>query len=167
MHIPQGHAVGWQCLQVSKRTLHKACCMYVNVKVAAHALQSGERTLLKNLGSWLGLLTIKQNKMVMQKDLDVKGLMFEAYEQVWVTSSTIGNHSSECPLAVMPHACHIVCLRCAPAILCAPAVCIAGMHWQQADHVPNASAADCAHGAPCWRRSCTWAQASSCQAGTF
>lgn len=73
--------------------------MHVALRVAAHALQSGERTLLKNLGSWLGLLTIKQNRMVMQKDLDVKGLMFDAYEQVQATASTINHHGSACPLA--------------------------------------------------------------------
>ena len=78
------------------------------LRVAPHALQSGERTLLKNLGSWLGLLTIKQNRMVMQKDLDVKGLMFEAYEQVRATSDATGHHRSACSLAVMPCAFHPV-----------------------------------------------------------
>ena len=29
MHIPQGIAVGSQCMQLSERALHKACCMYV------------------------------------------------------------------------------------------------------------------------------------------
>ena len=84
------------------------------LKVAAHAMQSGERTLLKNLGSWLGLLTIKQNKMVMQKDLDVKGLMFEAYEQVCAISSATGHHGSACSLAMMPCACHPVCFEMGP-----------------------------------------------------
>eukprot|EP01064_Diplonema_japonicum_P022359 TRINITY_DN3206_c1_g1_i1.p1 TRINITY_DN3206_c1_g1~~TRINITY_DN3206_c1_g1_i1.p1 ORF type:complete len:2330 (+),score=775.33 TRINITY_DN3206_c1_g1_i1:81-6992(+) len=39
---------------------------------------SSERSLLKNLGSWLGLQTIGRNKPLMARDLDLKGLLFEA-----------------------------------------------------------------------------------------
>lgn len=39
-----------------------------------------ERSLLKNLGSWLGHLTIEKNKPILQKDLDLKNLLFDAYE---------------------------------------------------------------------------------------
>lgn len=39
-----------------------------------------ERSLLKNLGSWLGHLTIEKNKPILQKDLDLKNLLFAAYE---------------------------------------------------------------------------------------
>eukprot|EP01063_Lacrimia_lanifica_P029224 TRINITY_DN4419_c0_g2_i1.p1 TRINITY_DN4419_c0_g2~~TRINITY_DN4419_c0_g2_i1.p1 ORF type:complete len:2415 (+),score=1098.98 TRINITY_DN4419_c0_g2_i1:311-7246(+) len=37
-----------------------------------------ERSLLKNLGSWLGLQTIGRNKPLMARDLDLKGLLFDA-----------------------------------------------------------------------------------------
>jgi CCR4-NOT transcription complex subunit 1 len=40
-----------------------------------------ERTLLKNLGSWLGLFTIAMNKPILKKDLDLKQLIFNSYEQ--------------------------------------------------------------------------------------
>jgi CCR4-NOT transcription complex subunit 1 len=43
--------------------------------------QSGERSLLKNLGSWLGKLTIARNRPVRHRDLDLKGILYEAYEQ--------------------------------------------------------------------------------------
>jgi CCR4-NOT transcription complex subunit 1 len=39
-----------------------------------------ERSLLKNLGSWLGHLTIERNKPILQKDLDLKSLLLDAYE---------------------------------------------------------------------------------------
>jgi len=41
---------------------------------------SGERSLLKNLGSWLGQLTISRNQPVLMRDLDLKGLILEAYQ---------------------------------------------------------------------------------------
>lgn len=33
------------------------------------------------MGNWLGHLTIKQDKIIRHKDLDLKGLLYEAYEQ--------------------------------------------------------------------------------------
>eukprot|EP01060_Flectonema_neradi_P028934 TRINITY_DN3906_c2_g2_i1.p1 TRINITY_DN3906_c2_g2~~TRINITY_DN3906_c2_g2_i1.p1 ORF type:complete len:2253 (+),score=559.38 TRINITY_DN3906_c2_g2_i1:214-6972(+) len=41
---------------------------------------SSERSLLKNLGSWLGLQTIGRNKPLMARDLDLKGLLFDAIQ---------------------------------------------------------------------------------------
>lgn len=38
-----------------------------------------DRTLLKNLGHWLGMLLIAKNKPVLHLDLDVKSLIYEAY----------------------------------------------------------------------------------------
>eukprot|EP01114_Cavostelium_apophysatum_P013415 TRINITY_DN3247_c0_g1_i5.p1 TRINITY_DN3247_c0_g1~~TRINITY_DN3247_c0_g1_i5.p1 ORF type:complete len:2234 (+),score=701.16 TRINITY_DN3247_c0_g1_i5:75-6776(+) len=40
-----------------------------------------DRTLLKNLGSWLGLITLARNKPILQRDLALKDLIFEGYEQ--------------------------------------------------------------------------------------
>ena len=41
---------------------------------------SGERSLLKNLGSWLGQLTHARNQPVLMNDLDLKGLILESYQ---------------------------------------------------------------------------------------
>ena len=41
---------------------------------------SQERSLLKNLGSWLGLVTIGRNKPLLQRELDLKDLLYKAYE---------------------------------------------------------------------------------------
>lgn len=38
-----------------------------------------DRTILKNLGHWLGLMTIAKNKPVLQVDIDIKSLIVEAY----------------------------------------------------------------------------------------
>ena len=40
-----------------------------------------ERSLLKNLGSWLGSLTLARNKPILYKDLELKSLVFDAYER--------------------------------------------------------------------------------------
>lgn len=41
---------------------------------------TSERSLLKNLGSWLGKITLGQDKPVLQRDLDIKELLFQGYE---------------------------------------------------------------------------------------
>lgn len=40
-----------------------------------------ERTLLKNLGSWLGWMTIAMNRPIRAKDLDMKALIVESYHK--------------------------------------------------------------------------------------
>ncbi|XP_060561916.1 CCR4-NOT transcription complex subunit 1-like [Ruditapes philippinarum] len=40
-----------------------------------------DRTLLKNLGHWLGMLTLAKNKPILQIDIDVKSLVYEAYHK--------------------------------------------------------------------------------------
>ena len=40
---------------------------------------SGERSLLKNLGSWLGVLTLGRNRPLLARDLELKGLLLDAY----------------------------------------------------------------------------------------
>uniref|UniRef100_A0A914CS85 CCR4-NOT transcription complex subunit 1 n=1 Tax=Acrobeloides nanus TaxID=290746 RepID=A0A914CS85_9BILA len=39
----------------------------------------GDRQLLKNLGLWLGQITISRNKPILTRDLDLKCLLFEAF----------------------------------------------------------------------------------------
>lgn len=41
--------------------------------------QTNERTLIKQLGMWLGLLTFAKNKPVLAKDMDLKALIQDAY----------------------------------------------------------------------------------------
>lgn len=40
-----------------------------------------DRTLLKNLGHWLGVLTLARSKPILQIHLDLKGLLMEAYHK--------------------------------------------------------------------------------------
>jgi CCR4-NOT transcription complex subunit 1 len=42
---------------------------------------SEERSLLKNLGSWLGRLTIGRNYVLRAREIDPKSLIVEAYEK--------------------------------------------------------------------------------------
>lgn len=42
---------------------------------------SSLRSLLKNLGSWLGLLTLQRNRPILQMKLDFKHLLVDAYEK--------------------------------------------------------------------------------------
>jgi len=57
---------------------------YYNIRVLLKndkiVSSSSERSLLKNLGSWLGLLTIARNKPIRAKYLDVKSLILDAYD---------------------------------------------------------------------------------------
>lgn len=43
-------------------------------------LESSEKNFLKHLGNWLGLMTLARNKPILAKDLDLKEIIFEAYE---------------------------------------------------------------------------------------
>eukprot|EP01062_Namystynia_karyoxenos_P005844 TRINITY_DN1200_c0_g3_i2.p1 TRINITY_DN1200_c0_g3~~TRINITY_DN1200_c0_g3_i2.p1 ORF type:complete len:2607 (+),score=1039.35 TRINITY_DN1200_c0_g3_i2:857-7822(+) len=67
--------------QLDSAVLHAT---YSSIKALLHSdkirTNSSERSLLKNLGSWLGLQTIARNKPLMARDLDMKGLILEAME---------------------------------------------------------------------------------------
>ncbi len=54
---------------------------YVRVLLASDRIKihSGERTLLKNLGQWLGRLTLAKNRPILQRDLDVKETLLKAF----------------------------------------------------------------------------------------
>lgn len=58
---------------------------YENCKVLLRSdlikTSSEERSLLKNLGSWLGKLTIGRNQPLRAKEIDPKALIIEAYEK--------------------------------------------------------------------------------------
>uniref|UniRef100_A0A3B3REG1 CCR4-NOT transcription complex subunit 1 n=1 Tax=Paramormyrops kingsleyae TaxID=1676925 RepID=A0A3B3REG1_9TELE len=56
---------------------------YRNIKVLLTsdkaAANFSDRSLLKNLGHWLGMITLAKNKPILYTDLDVKSLLLEAY----------------------------------------------------------------------------------------
>ncbi|XP_078524738.1 CCR4-NOT transcription complex subunit 1 isoform X6 [Lissotriton helveticus] len=56
---------------------------YRNIKVLLTsdkaAANFSDRSLLKNLGHWLGIITLAKNKPILHTDLDVKSLLLEAY----------------------------------------------------------------------------------------
>ncbi|XP_032816690.1 CCR4-NOT transcription complex subunit 1 isoform X5 [Petromyzon marinus] len=56
---------------------------YRNIKVLLtsdkQAANFSDRSLLKNLGHWLGMVTLAKNKPILQIDIDVKSLLLEAY----------------------------------------------------------------------------------------
>jgi hypothetical protein len=52
-----------------------------------HALASTtHRAILKTLGNWLGSVTLARNKPLVSKKIDLKGLLFEAYESATLTA---------------------------------------------------------------------------------
>ncbi|KAJ3220906.1 hypothetical protein HK099_003913 [Clydaea vesicula] len=57
---------------------------YSSIKVLLNSkktvISSEERTLLKNLGMWLGILTVARNKPIKQKNLSFKDLLLEGYD---------------------------------------------------------------------------------------
>ncbi|KAI5070413.1 hypothetical protein GOP47_0014756 [Adiantum capillus-veneris] len=73
--------------KISSRVLHKEVvkATYENCKVLLRSdlikSSSEERSLLKNLGSWLGKLTIGRNQALRAIEIDPKVLITEAYER--------------------------------------------------------------------------------------
>uniref|UniRef100_A0A8D9AYG7 CCR4-NOT transcription complex subunit 1 n=1 Tax=Cacopsylla melanoneura TaxID=428564 RepID=A0A8D9AYG7_9HEMI len=58
---------------------------YRNIKVLLRSDKGianfSDRTLLKNLGHWLGMLTLGRNRPILMVDLDLKSLVAEAYKK--------------------------------------------------------------------------------------
>lgn len=56
---------------------------YRNIRILLKADKAianySDRSLLKNLGHWLGLITLSRNKPILHIDLDMKPLVVEAY----------------------------------------------------------------------------------------
>lgn len=71
--------------EYNDKSLHKTIVntTYENVKLLISSDKvvdsSQERTLLKNLGSWLGLMTLARNKPILAKKLVLKDLVIDAY----------------------------------------------------------------------------------------
>ncbi|KAF8589926.1 Not1-domain-containing protein [Ramaria rubella] len=61
--------------------IHETYLKSANLLNSEKTLQSSsERTILKNLGSWLGSLTLARNKPIMYKNLSFKDLLLEGYD---------------------------------------------------------------------------------------
>lgn len=58
---------------------------YRNIKVLLRSDKGianfSDRSLLKNLGHWLGMLTLARNQPILHVDIDLKGLVLEAYHK--------------------------------------------------------------------------------------
>ncbi|XP_024374833.1 uncharacterized protein [Physcomitrium patens] len=73
--------------KIGSKELHKEVLKttYENCKVllASNLIKthSEERSLLKNLGSWLGKLTIRRNQSLRARELDPKSLIIRAYQK--------------------------------------------------------------------------------------
>lgn len=57
------------------------CFVQVLLRCDKGVANYSDRTLLKNLGHWLGLLTLAKNKPILHREMDVKGLIYEAYHK--------------------------------------------------------------------------------------
>ncbi|KAG2431214.1 hypothetical protein HXX76_009742 [Chlamydomonas incerta] len=65
------------------RLMVKTTMYYVKVLLYSERIlkESNDRALLKNLGTWLGLLTYARNKPVLSRDLELKQVICEAYQR--------------------------------------------------------------------------------------
>ncbi|KAJ0400375.1 hypothetical protein ATCC90586_008488 [Pythium insidiosum] len=63
--------------EILKRTLQNARKLLTSANITTNSQQ---RSLLKNLGSWLGVFTLARNKPLLQRDLDLKELLYVGYE---------------------------------------------------------------------------------------
>ena len=59
-------------------TLQNARVLLSSAKIRS---SSSQRSLLKNLGSWLGQITLARNRAILMRDLDMKELICDAYER--------------------------------------------------------------------------------------
>jgi len=73
--------------QLGSKELYKAALVetYRNIRILLKADKSvgnfSDRALLKNLGHWLGMITVMKNKPIVLDDLEVKTLIIEAYKK--------------------------------------------------------------------------------------
>ena len=65
------------------KAMIKTAIQYVKILIKSERIktQSSDRSLLKNLGSWLGQMTIAKDKPILQKDIDIKRVVVDAYER--------------------------------------------------------------------------------------
>nr|CCA26834.1 hypothetical protein ALNC14_129780 [Albugo laibachii Nc14] len=63
--------------EIMRRTLINARKLITSTSITTNSQQ---RSLLKNLGLWLGLFTLSRNKPLLQRELDLKELLYVGYE---------------------------------------------------------------------------------------
>lgn len=66
---------------LNKEIVHSWCLYCVQVLLGSELIKSSveERSLLKNLGSWLGKITIGKNQVLRAREIDPKSLIIEVY----------------------------------------------------------------------------------------
>jgi CCR4-NOT transcription complex subunit 1 len=62
--------------------IHGVCTLQVLLGSELIKSSSEERSLLKNLGSWLGKLTIGRNQVLRAREIDPKSLIIEVISQI-------------------------------------------------------------------------------------
>jgi len=68
------------CKELSRYVLHETFTKAQAMLNAERTLQSGpERNVLKNVGSWLGTITLARDQPIKHKNLSFKGLLIEGY----------------------------------------------------------------------------------------
>jgi CCR4-NOT transcription complex subunit 1 len=63
--------------EILKRAMQSARKLLTSETITTNSQQ---RSLLKNLGSWIGLFTLSRNKPLLQRELDIKELLYVGYE---------------------------------------------------------------------------------------
>ena len=64
-----------------------ACLRVLLSAIASANSAATHRSVLKNLGAWLGLITISKNKVLKTKDLDMKQLLLDSFEKGKLTTT--------------------------------------------------------------------------------
>jgi CCR4-NOT transcription complex subunit 1 len=85
---PNFHTLYSQFVDTLKKDIlndHVLSETYRNIKVLLRSDKNdqkfSDRALLKNLGSWLGLITLAKNKPILHRDIDLKSLIIEAFHK--------------------------------------------------------------------------------------
>lgn len=55
--------------------------LQVLLRADKSAANFSDKSLLKNLGHWLGMLTLAKNKPILYSDIDMKSLLVESYNK--------------------------------------------------------------------------------------
>ena len=62
-------------------------CQQVLLRADKSSANFSDKSLLKNLGHWLGMLTLGKSRPILHNDIDVKSLVIEAYSKGLQVSS--------------------------------------------------------------------------------
>lgn len=74
------------------------------------AANFSDKSLLKNLGHWLGMLSLAKNKPILHTDIDMKSLLIESYNKgLQVTQILFSQLYVMCFSNSNTHVFHIIC----------------------------------------------------------